>query len=237
MSKHTPFIAIVDYGLGNVFSVLRACEHVGLRAELTHDRNVLLAASAVILPGVGAFGDAMATLDRLDLISVIRDVAISGKPLMGICLGLQLLMSESHEFGRHRGLNLIAGDVIRLNPDKDSGLRLKVPQVGWNRISPLHGQSAATAWQGSLLSGITSEESMYFVHSFFVRPVQLETMLSQTHYGSNIFCSSIQHKNIFACQFHPERSGPAGLQIYRNLLSSVTTPSSQEGAYVEHVNR
>src|SRR5262245_2188249 len=127
-----PAVAIVDYGMGNLFSVKQACEHVGMDASITADARVVAGASAVIGPGVGAFRDAMATLKRHDLVSVIRDTAASGKPLVGICLGMQLLMTESHEFGTHRGLNIIEGDVVRLDA-VEQGRPLKVPHIGWSR--------------------------------------------------------------------------------------------------------
>lgn len=224
-------VAIVDYGLGNVFSVLRACERVGLRAQLTNLRNDIASAPAVILPGVGAFGDAMTTLTRLDLVSVIQDVAASGKPLIGICLGLQLLMSESYEFGRHKGLGIIEGDVIRLRSAREDGLRLKVPQVGWNRIQIPEASDRTkdvTAWQRTLLEGLPEGEFMYFVHSYHVRPVRPEIVLSMTVYGSISFCSSIQRGNVFATQFHPERSGPAGLLVYANLKKHLMALEAKE---------
>ncbi len=236
MSPKLNPVAIVDYGLGNVFSVLRACERVGLQAQLTQNRQDILAAPAVILPGVGAFGDAMNTLTRLDLVSVIQEVAISGTPLLGICLGLQLLMSESQEFGQHKGLGVIKGDVIRLETATTGALALKVPQVGWNHIAPSSAKDSMH-WEDTLLKDVPSGEFMYFVHSFYVRPIDNAVILSQTQYGSNLFCSSVQQKNVFACQFHPERSGPAGLRIYQNLFSSLKARSSMEDPYVEHVNR
>ncbi|MBI3986006.1 MAG: imidazole glycerol phosphate synthase subunit HisH [Lentisphaerae bacterium] len=129
-----PVVAIVDYGLGNLFSVGQACEHAGLQPTLASDAPALLKADAVILPGVGAFGDAMESLHRLDLTGPLKDTAAAGRPLIGICLGLQLLMSESHEFGRHAGLGLIAGSVVRFDKPQGPDRMLKVPEVGWNRI-------------------------------------------------------------------------------------------------------
>ena len=210
--RDKPAVAVVDYGLGNVFSVLRACEHVGLNAKLTSDRKDIAAAPAVILPGVGAFGDAMATLQRLDLVSVLRDAAAANKPLMGICLGLQLLMTESAEFGHHQGLNLIEGDVVRL-PDamKENGQRLKVPEVCWNQVR------AARPWKGTPLQDLAEGAYQYFVHSYYVRPTDANVVLSKTTYGQTEFCSSVEKGTLFACQFHPERSGPAGLTIYSNF--------------------
>jgi glutamine amidotransferase len=210
-----PQVAIVDFGLGNLFSVQRACEQAGLSAAITADKRDILGAKAVILPGVGAFGDAMAALRRLDLPAVLAEVAAMGKPLMGICLGMQLLMSESQEFGRHRGLGLVEGEVVRLQNADLGPRRLKVPQVGWNRLRP------AAPWQDTPLKGLSPGEFMYFVHSFYVRPAEQTVVLAATTYGPVEFCSSLKRGSIFACQFHPERSGPAGLLVYRGLASSL----------------
>src|SRR3990172_79408 len=157
-------VPIVDYGMGNLFSVKHACEAVGLKAALVSSAQDILSAVGVILPGVGAFGDAMEALARLDLVSVLLDIAASEKPLVGICLGMQLLMTGSHEFGWHRGLGIIEGEVVRLEPSVSCGdTRLKVPQVGWNRIYEISNGS----WKDSFLEGLKDGEFMYFVHSFY----------------------------------------------------------------------
>lgn len=215
-----PQVAIVDYGMGNLFSVKHACARAGMDANTTSTAQDLLAADAVILPGVGAFGDAMATLARRDLVGVLRDIAASGKPLLGICLGLQLLMRESSEFGRHQGLGIIDGDVVRLDGGIDRGRMVKVPQVGWNRI---HRRGAQT-WAGSLLDGVPNGTYMYFVHSFYVRPADSGLVVATTRYGPADFCSGLRQGNVCAVQFHPERSGPDGLMVYRNLAARL--PSS-----------
>jgi glutamine amidotransferase len=207
--------AIVDHGLGNLFSVQRACEHVGMTARVTARPAEIAEADVVILPGVGAFGDAMATLHRLDLVEVLRDLARAGKPLVGICLGIQLLMTESHEFGVHRGLGLVEGAVVPF--PRETG-RLKVPQVQWNRIlHPEHGRADGDPWRGTALAGLPEGEFMYFCHSFHVRPEDPSVVLAVSRYGGVEFVSALRWGNVFACQFHPERSGPAGLQIYGNV--------------------
>lgn len=211
-------VAIVDYGMGNLFSVQRACEQVGLPAVISAFADEVLRADAVILPGVGAFGDAMAELRRLDLVAALQEVAASGKPLMGICLGMQLFMTESHEFGRHRGLGLIEGEVVRFDAPRHGSQVLKVPQVGWNRIIKAVGPNS---WEASPLEGLQDGEFMYFVHSFYARPVEPSVVLATSRYGHLEFCSSLRRGNLFACQFHPERSGPQGLRIYRNLASQL----------------
>ena len=224
-----PKVAIVDYGMGNLFSVKLACESVGLYAVMTSSKQEVLSADAVILPGVGAYGDAMRTLRTLGLMTALQSFVSSGKPLMGICLGIQLLMTEGYEFGRHEGLGIIRGQVVPFDhPVEASGKALKVPQVGWNRIYGVQGNShpistdkaSDNSWSNSLLSGLTNGEYMYFVHSFYVKPEDSEAVLSISRYGHIEFCSSLRYGNIFACQFHPERSGPQGLRIYRNLAAS-----------------
>ena len=219
-----PSVAIVDYGMGNLFSVQRACEQVGLPSAISSDPAVVLAADGVILPGVGAFGDAMAMLQRLGLASALREFAASGKPLFGICLGMQLLMRESHEFGRHEGLGLIDGDVVRLDGATPSGRPCKVPQVGWNRVWMPAGRS----WQGTPMASARDGEYFYFVHSFYVRPGDPSVIAAVTRYGATEFCSAVRRHNIFATQFHGERSGPQGLQLYRHLAQHVrqATPES-----------
>lgn len=209
-----PFrVAIVDYGVGNLFSIQHACAKVGLEGVISGDRREIETAAAVILPGMGAFGDAMATLRRLDLVGVLRDTAAEGKPLFGVCLGVQLLMSVGYEFGRHEGLGVIPGEVVRLEPGAAGGRRLKIPQVGWNQIR----RAGPASWQGTALEGLHDGEFMYFVHSYVVAPEDQSLVLSTTQYGDAEFCSSLASGRIFACQFHPERSGRRGLEIYRNF--------------------
>jgi glutamine amidotransferase len=173
---------------------------------------------------VGAFGDAMDTLHRLDLVSVLRDVAQSPKPLVGICLGLQLLMSESHEFGRHKGLDIIPGTVERLSAGEKEPV--KVPQVGWNRILRPAG-ATHDPWLSTPLAGMADGTFLYFVHSYFVRPENRDVVLTVTRYGENEFCSGVRYKNVCAFQFHPERSGAAGLAIYKNLASLVQSQNQE----------
>jgi len=220
MDDFTPLIAIVDYGLGNLFSVQQACTFVGLNSIITNSKKDILDADAVILPGVGAYGDAMLTLHRLDLVNVLRDIAESAKPLVGICLGLQLLMTESYEFGRHKGLGIIEGPVVLFDAPKEKERILKVPQIGWNRIfQPVNGLQ----WHGTLLDRIDEGEYMYFVHSYTVQPQDSNVILSTSRYGHIEFCSSIQYRNVFACQFHPERSSLKGMKVYNNLAALLRT--------------
>lgn len=222
-------VAIVDYGMGNLFSVQKACEQVGLHASITNSKHEILAASAVILPGVGAFGVAMETLTKLDLIEPLRDVAASQTLLIGICLGMQLLMTESHEFGKHEGLGIIEGEVVRLQNPVQRSHGLKIPQVGWNQIHSIDRSSrnerlatSVSSWKGTLLDGIHDGEFMYFVHSFYCRPVDSSVVLSTTRFGALEFCSTFRRGHTIGFQFHPERSGPEGLRLYRNLSTLIS---------------
>ena len=219
-----PRVAIVDYGMGNLFSVKNACAQAGMSAAITSRREDGVAADVVILPGIGAFGDAMRALADLDLVSVLRDVAAAGKPLLGICLGMQLFMTESHEFGRHRGLGIVDGEVVRL-PERPEGRRLKVPHVGWSRIRPpaAAGLGEVPAWSEPLLGAVPTGDFMYFVHSFYCLPADAGAVVTLTSYGPTEFCSGLRAGNVVGFQFHPERSGSSGLRIYANLAASLHT--------------
>lgn len=213
-----PIVAVVDYGMGNLFSIKHSCETAGLEARITHTPQDITRADAVILPGVGAFGNAMETLKHLDLVAVLRDVAASAKPFIGICLGMQLLMNESHEFGHHEGLGIVRGSVIRFDDPLDAGgKRLKVPYIGWNKIYKADRNSLNGHWKDSMLEGLSDGEFMYFVHSYYVKPEDPGLILSTSRYGNIDYCSGLHQGNVFASQFHPERSGPQGLKIYQNM--------------------
>jgi len=199
-------IAIVDYGMGNLRSVQRAFEYVGAEAIVTDHRATIESASAVVLPGVGAFGKAMSNLKRAGLADLIRQVIARGRPFLGICLGLQLLFKESEEMGQHRGLSVFDGMVKRFN------VSLKVPQIGWNQI---HVQQASP-----LLEGVADGSYAYFVHSYYVVPADPEIVLATTDYGIN-YPSVIGQDNVFGIQFHPEKSQTVGLRILRNFTALV----------------
>ena len=221
IESNKPNVRIVDYGVGNLFSVKHACNSVGMQASITSHKQEILSADAVILPGVGAFGEAIESLRKLDLIHVLKDAASSSKLFIGICLGMHLLMDESDEFGNHQGLGIIKGYTIRFsNPVDNAGKRLKVPHIGWNRVCKRDG-TEGSLWRDSPLEGLADGEFMYFVHSFYVKPENSSLVLSTTQYGNTEFCSSLQSRNIFACQFHPERSGSQGLKIYSKLASFI----------------
>jgi len=219
-------VAIIDYGLGNLFSVRNACHRVGLNAEITSDRGVIDKADAAILPGVGAFDVAMRNLEELDLTRSIKGFVDSGRPFMGICLGLQLLFSESEEFGVSRGLNLIEGRVTKFPTRNNEEKKVKVPQIGWNRIFKSTGSHKA--YDNSPLKEIEDGEFMYFVHSFYVEPLSGERTLTKTKYEGIEYCSSIFFRNVFATQFHPEKSGEKGIAIYSKWAESVKKVGSDQ---------
>lgn len=213
-------IAVIDYEMGNLFSVKRACEHVSLHPIVTSDSSVIMKCTAMILPGVGAFGDAMNNLKRLDLIAPIKEFIEGGRPFMGICLGMQLLMSESEEFGHYKGLDIIEGTVVKFPTEREGRRMIKVPQVGWNRIyRPKH--AGEEFWQNSPFRGIANNEFMYFIHSFYAVPKDPRVVLSYTNYEDTEYASSIYVNNLIACQFHPEKSSVEGTKIYANFASMV----------------
>lgn len=200
-------IIIIDYDLGNLFSVKLACESVGLNAEISVDEKSIAEADALILPGVGSFGDAMQNLKCFDLVDPIHNFAKSGKPMMGVCLGMQLLFTGSEEFGNTEGLNLIPGAIKRLPSDPRQPV--KIPQIGWNRVSV-----ASIPFEKTPLRSTVPGSFMYFVHSFYATPVDKRVVLTTTNYGGTEYCSSVYRDNIFATQFHPEKSTRAGVKIY-----------------------
>jgi len=204
-------IAIIDYGVGNLRSVQRAFEYVGAETVITAHQEIIESASAVVLPGVGAFGKAMSNLERAGLADVIRQVIAEGHPFLGICLGLQLLFEESDEMGQHRGLGVFGGQVKRFEV---GGRRhgYKVPQIGWNQI---HIQRASP-----LLKGVADGSYAYFVHSYYVAPADPEIVLATTDYEID-YASIIGQGSVFGIQFHPEKSQAVGLRILRNFAELV----------------
>lgn len=197
-------IAIIDYGMGNLRSVHKAFEAVGHQAVVTREARIIADASHVVLPGVGAFGDCMANLARYELIDPIRAAIQTGKPFMGICLGLQLLFTESEEFGNHKGLDIISGKVRRF----DLGPVLKVPHMGWNDIQIVR--------SAPLFEGIQTGSHCYFVHSYYVEPADGGVVAATTAHGCS-FASAVWKDNIVACQFHPEKSQEVGLGMIKNF--------------------
>ncbi len=199
-------ITIVDYGMGNLRSVQKAFEKVGAEAEICADPDKIAKASKLILPGVGAFRDAIQALKDQSLVEPILEHAQSGKPFLGICLGLQLLFDVSYEDGEYAGLGLIPGKVVRFEDQPD----LKIPHMGWNQIE-------RTA-EHPILAGVPAHEYFYFVHSYYVAPDNAEDVAAYTEYGCR-FASMVARDNIVASQFHPEKSQNAGLKLLQNFAS------------------
>ncbi len=228
MSKVGQNLVIVDYGMGNIFSVKSACDRVGLSTTISQNPDELYNADGIILPGVGAFKEAMLSLDNLGLSQAIRDAFKSNKLILGLCLGMHLLFTESYEFGWHKGLDIISGDVVKMDSHRINGRNYKVPHIGWNRVKRVDSNTVGSRdlWQESLLDGLPDLVYMYFLHSFYVRPENPGLLLSTTDYGNNIFCSGLRNCNLFGFQFHPERSGPSGLHIYKNLSKYISLLSS-----------
>ena len=198
-------IAIIDYDAGNIKSVEKALQKLGADVVITKDAQEILRADKVILPGVGAFGDAMANLKKFGLDKVIYEVVENGTPFLGICLGLQLLFERSDETPGVAGLGILKGEILRI-PDKDD---LKIPHMGWNS---LHLQN-----QGRLFMGLSEQSYVYFVHSYYLKAEDEQIVKATTDYSVNIH-ASVEKDNVFACQFHPEKSSDVGLKILKNFV-------------------
>ncbi|MCC8142044.1 MAG: imidazole glycerol phosphate synthase subunit HisH [Lachnospiraceae bacterium] len=197
--------SIIDYDAGNLKSVEKALAFLGEESVITRDPETILGADRVILPGVGNFGDAMEQLNRLGLTEVIREVARRQIPFLGICLGLQLLFESSEESPGAEGLGILKGRILRI-PDTEG---LKIPHIGWNSLTLEH--------EGRLFEGFTGEPYVYFVHSYYLQAEDPQIVKASTEYGVHIH-ASVEQGNVFACQFHPEKSGSVGLKILQNFI-------------------
>ena len=198
-------IAIVDYDAGNIKSVEKALEYIGEQPFVTRDSETILSADKVILPGVGSFGDAMEKLQKYGLVEILHEVVKKGIPLLGICLGLQLLFESSEETPGVHGLGVLKGKVVRI-PDKAG---YKIPHMGWNSIEIKKG--------AKILQGIGTNPYVYFVHSYYLQAADPDDVAATTEYITQVH-ASVEHDNIFACQFHPEKSGSVGERILQNFL-------------------
>lgn len=214
---NAPEVTVIDYGVGNLLSVKRALEHCGAKVYLTNQPSAILSSSRVVLPGVGAFANAMAELKKLQIVEVIQEIAQKGIPFLGICLGMQLLLDESEEFGLTQGLGLIPGRVIPVPHVSTTGQLQKIPHIGWNNLvlSP----SSRSTWQNTILATIEPRESTYFVHSFMANPLDVNHRIADCVYGGVNVSAVIGKENIWGCQFHPEKSGEVGLKILRQFLA------------------
>ena len=210
-------VAIIDYGMGNLLSVRRGLEHCGARVTVTADHDAILSAPRVVLPGVGAFGDGMTELKRQGLDAVVKEAAERGTPLLGICLGMQMLLDESDEFGLTAGLGLIRGRVIAVPATSASGAPQKIPHIGWNALVLPPGRGG---WTGTLLKDVAHGEAVYFVHSFMADPTDPRHRIADCLYGGRPVAAAIGRDNLFGCQFHPEKSGTVGLRVLKAFLDS-----------------
>ncbi len=215
-------VAVIDYNMGNLFSVQRALAYTGIDSVITGSRSEILKADGAVLPGVGAFGEALYNLKQDNLIPTILDFINSGRPFMGICLGMQLLFTKSYEFGCHEGLGIVRGNIVRFNNHAASGRKVKVPHVSWNQIE--RPRESSDTWESSLLADTRNGTFMYFVHSYYAEPEETKDILSVSAYGGREYCSAIKKENVEAFQFHPEKSGKDGLRIlqrFKNKLNQV----------------
>lgn len=202
-------IAIIDYGMGNLRSVQKGFEKIGCDATVTADPRIVMQADRIVLPGVGAFRDCMHNLEQAGFVEPILKVIAEGRPFLGICVGMQLLFSDSVEFGLYSGLNIIPGHVLRFSDQMTvAGEKLKVPQMGWNQLSFKRRPPA--------FAGVDDGSNVYFVHSYYVKPDDSSVIATTTDYGIE-FCSSVWRDNVVATQFHPEKSQAIGLQILKNF--------------------
>ena len=200
-------IAIIDYGVGNLFSLTRSLEYIGEKSVVTRDLSILESADHIILPGVGAFGDAVEKLAQLELIAPIQQLAASGKPFLGICLGMQLLFETSEEFGNHQGLGLIPGKIVSMTEAfQKQDIDLKVPQIGWNQLEVLQADCP-------LVQEVQQGDYVYYVHSLYASDCQ-EALVAVSDYGVKV-PGIVQKGNVMGTQFHPEKSGDVGLKILK----------------------
>jgi glutamine amidotransferase len=228
MSASTPEVLVVDYGMGNLFSVDRAVGRAGGKAVFTDDPGALASAERIILPGVGAFGDGMTNLIERGFDEALRQTAEAGIPMLGICLGMQLMLSVGEEFGVRLGLGLVPGRVVAFAEPEPDGPRFKIPHVGWSSIVPRESEircepadsTPAPEWSGTILAGLPADSFAYFVHSFVAVPESPEHILAETSYGGQRFCSAVRSGSMYGCQFHPELSAQTGLTIMANFLAA-----------------
>ena len=206
-------ITIIDYGCGNILNLVRSIEFIGYKTEITSDKKKIINSSHVILPGVGAFGNAMKKLEKNELKNAILEYARLNQPLLGICLGMQLLFSKSYEFGIHKGLDLIKGEVIKISNTKNK--EIKIPHVGWNEIYPANKKKE---WDSKILKNILIKNNFYFVHSFIAKPLNLDSAVAICDYSDTNVTAVVEVNNTFGCQFHPEKSGDNGLTILKNFI-------------------
>lgn len=213
----TNHVVVVDYGMGNVLSVCRAIEHCGGTANLTSDARAIAAAERLVLPGVGAFGDCMQALQERSLIEPVRRFVGTGRPFLGICVGMQILHDFGEEFGGAAGLGLIPGRVAQIPTAKSGGSQRKIPHIGWTSVTPPP-DANADRWSATIFAGTEPGTPLYFVHSFSAAPVDPAHRLAIADYQGFPVTAAVHRDNITGTQFHPEKSGPAGLALLQRFL-------------------
>ena len=205
-------IVILDYGIGNVKSILNAFEEEGEKAILSRDKDIILKSKGIVLPGVGAFSEGMNNLKKHGLVQIIKKYAETKKPLLGICLGMQMLLEESEEFGITKGVGLIKGRVIKIPVEKSN--KIKLPHISWNEI-----KTKNIPWENTIFNEVEVNSNMYFVHTYVAKPDIEDEILSTTDYFGTEFCSALKKDNIYGCQFHPEKSAKDGLNVIKNFIN------------------
>lgn len=206
-------VTVLDYGIGNLLNVVRALEHCGAAVTLIDRADAqALQAPRLVLPGVGAFGDGMAELRARGMDDLVRRFADTGRPFLGICVGMQVLFDASEEMGEHAGLGLLAGRVQAVAPVGTDGHPHRIPHIGWRRLD------AASPWQGGMLADLQPQERVYFVHSFTAQPTDPAVRLADSFYDGVRICAAVRKDNLHGCQFHPERSADAGLRMLSRFL-------------------
>ena len=210
-----PRVTIVDYGVGNLFSVRGALEYCDAQPRFSSSPEAIENADRLLLPGVGAFADSMADMRDRNLVEPVLRFAETGRPLLGICLGMQMLMEESEEFGLHEGLGLVKGRVVSIPPNGADGKPHRIPHIGWSELR----SSRPGTWDGTLLKDLQEGDSVYFVHSFMAVPKVPGHRVADCDYHGQKICAVLQRENVFGCQFHPEKSGEVGIQVLRNFIA------------------
>ena len=217
---NNPKIHIIDYGLGNLHSLGKAMNYLGVKTENISRPSDLGKTDGIIIPGVGAFGEGMTKLKERGFVEPLLEIASAGKPILGICLGMQFFFSFSSEFGMHSGLNLIEGQVVSLSDSSKNTINneLKIPHIGWK---PLLKRANTIDWNNTILSEIKKDEEVYFVHSFMCVPDNEKYILAYAEYGNSRFAAVVKKGNIYGCQFHPEKSRETGIKILREFVKIV----------------
>ena len=206
-------VTIIDYGVGNLLSVSRAFEHCGAQVTVSSDLQHIENAERLVLPGVGAFKDAMLSLEKKGLAGPIKKFVLTERPFLGICLGMQMLFDSSEEFGEYSGLGFVSGKVVAISKQDIDHRPQKIPNISWCELFE------KSSWQDTILKQLDEEDAVYFVHSYEAKPLDDKNILAVYHYGGREIVAAVKQDNIYGCQFHPEKSGEVGLKIISNFLS------------------